>query len=82
MSAQYIHAEKGSFINDATYNVTPAELVATDGGAADTVKYWLAAGDVILQKNVKLHAEYAFDVKTNNDIDYDDLWSVSLNYVF
>ena len=82
LSAQYIHAEKGSFINDATYNVTPAELVATDGGAADTVKYWLAAGDVILQKNVKLHAEYAFDVKTNNDIDYDDLWSVSLNYVF
>ncbi|WP_307974089.1 S-layer homology domain-containing protein [uncultured Dialister sp.] len=82
LSAQYLHAEKGSFIDDATYNVVPASVVDTDGGSASVAKYWLAQGDVILQKNVKLHAEYAFDVKTDTDTDYDDLWSVSLNYIF
>ncbi|WP_416177499.1 S-layer homology domain-containing protein [Dialister sp.] len=83
LSAQYLHAERGSFIDDATYNVTPAGLVGTDtNSGVNTVKYWLAQGDVILQKNVKLHAEYAFDVKTDDKVDYDDLWSVSLNYIF
>ena len=82
LSAQYLHAEKGSFIDDATYNVTPASIVDSNGGEASVAKYWLAQGDVILQKNVKLHAEYAFDVKADNDIDYDDLWTVSLNYIF
>ena len=82
LSAQYLHAEKGSFIDDATYNVVPASIVDSNGGEASVAKYWLAQGDVILQKNVKLHAEYAFDVKADNDIDYDDLWSVSLNYIF
>ena len=83
LSAQYLHAERGSFIDDATYNVVPASLVGTDtNSGVNTVKYWLAQGDVILQKNVKLHAEYAFDVKTDDKVDYDDLWSVSLNYIF
>ena len=83
LSAQYIHAEKGSFLDDTTYNVAPASLVATDANTGvNTAKYWLINGDVILQKNVKLHAEYAFDVKTDTSTDYDDLWSVSLNYVF
>ena len=83
LSAQYIHAEKGSFLDDTTYNVAPASLVATDAANdVNTAKYWLATGDVILQKNVKLHAEYAFDVKTDDHKDYDDLWSVSLNYIF
>ena len=83
LSAQYIHAEKGSFIGDTTYNVSPADLVDTyDNTGVNTAKYWLINGDVILQKNVKLHAEYAFDVKTDTSTDYDDLWTVSLNYVF
>lgn len=35
-------------------------------------------------KNVRLHGEYAFDVKTNGKAktNYDDLATVSLNYVF
>ncbi|MGN0953566.1 S-layer homology domain-containing protein, partial [Dialister sp.] len=83
LSAQYIHAEKGSFLGDTTYNVSPADLVDTyDTTGVNTAKYWLINGDVILQKNVKLHAEYAFDVKTDTSTDYDDLWTVSLNYIF
>ena len=83
LSAQYIHAEKGSFLDDTTYNVSPASLVATDAANdVNTAKYWLVNADVILQKNVKLHGEYAFDVKTDDHKDYDDLWTVSLNYVF
>ena len=83
LSAQYVHAERGSYIGDTTYNVSPADLVDTyDSTGVNTAKYWLINGDVILQKNVKLHAEYAFDVKTDTSTDYDDLWTVSLNYVF
>ena len=29
--------------------------------------------DTILAKNIRLHGEYAFDVKTDTDTDYDDL---------
>ncbi|WP_302157423.1 S-layer homology domain-containing protein [uncultured Dialister sp.] len=86
LSAQYIHAERGAYLNDTTYNVAPASIVGISGtkddDEADVAKYWLINGDVILQQNVKLHAEYAFDVKADNHKDYDDLWSVSLNYVF
>ena len=86
LSAQYIHAERGAYLNDTTYNVAPASIVGISGKAdadeADVAKYWLVNGDVILQQNVKLHAEYAFDVKADNHKDYDDLWSVSLNYIF
>jgi hypothetical protein len=50
------------------------------------VKYWLATGDVILAQNLRLHGEYAFNVKADRvgggDKDYDDVSSVSLNYVF
>ena len=46
-------------------------------------KFWRAEGDVTLAKNVRLHGEYNFDVKTKGtDTDYDDVASVSLNYVF
>jgi len=46
------------------------------------VDYWLAQADVILAKNVKLHGEYAFDVDAKDGSDYDNLATVSLNYVF
>ena len=83
LNAQYIHAEKGSFIDDSTFDLaTPAALV-TEKDDVNTSKYWLLTGDVILQKNLKLHAEYAFDVNVDGtDRDYDDLFVASLNYVF
>ena len=45
-------------------------------------KFWLANADVVLAKNIRLHGEYAFNVKTDNSVDYDDLATVSLNYNF
>ena len=51
---------------------------------ATNVTYWNAIANVTLQKNVQLHAEYAFSVDTENntgDKD-DDSWAVSLNYKF
>ncbi|WP_288781464.1 S-layer homology domain-containing protein [uncultured Dialister sp.] len=49
---------------------------------ANKLKFWSAIGDVVLQKNVSLHAEYAFAAKADGDEDPDDAWTVSLNYKF
>ena len=49
---------------------------------ATNVTYWNAIANVTLQKNVQLHAEYAFDVDTENYNGDDDSWTVSLNYKF
>ncbi len=78
VSAQYIDAEKGSLFGASTYNVTPLD----EAIAKTDINYWLAQADVILAKNVKLHGEYAFSVDAQDGTDYDDLASVSLNYVF
>ena len=52
-------------------------------GDADNVTFWNAMADVTLQKNVYLHAEYAFDVDTKeSETDAKDAWNVSLNYEF
>ena len=50
---------------------------------AKKLTYWNALANVTLQKNVQLHAEYAFDVDAHSDkISDDDSWTVSLNYKF
>ena len=49
---------------------------------ADNLTFWNAIANVTLQKNVQLHAEYAFDVNAKNADDPDDAWTVSLNYKF
>ena len=48
------------------------------------MKYWLASGDVALQKNLYLHGEYNFDVKVKDGAadDYDNLGALRLNFVF
>ena len=52
--------------------------------AGDQIKFWNVGADVTLQKNVQLHAEYAFgaDAEGTNGVDPDDSWTVSLNYKF
>ncbi len=83
VGAQYIHAEKGAFLGGTTYNLSaPLDILTDSSTGVKDSKFWLASADVILQKNVKLHAEYAFDVKTDTATDYDDLYVVSLNYIF
>ncbi len=80
LSVQYGHVEKNAYLDDSTYDLAPGTLVT--GNGINEVKFWSVAGDVVLQKNVKLHAEYAFNVKDGADKDYDDLYVASLNYVF
>ena len=51
---------------------------------ADNLTFWTALANVTLQKNVQLHAEYAFaaDAEGTEGVDPDDSWTVSLNYKF
>ena len=77
VSAQYVRNEAGAYIGGSTYTAFPASsLLNVDS------KFWLANADVVLAKNVRLHGEYAFNVKTDDSVDYDDLATVSLNYNF
>ncbi len=60
-------------------------LNATGGILADNISFWNVIANVTLQKNVQLHAEYAFSVDsegTTSKKDVDDAWTVSLNYQF
>ena len=77
VAAQYVRNEAGAYIGGTTYTAFPtASLLDKDS------KFWLANADVVLAKNVRLHGEYAFNVKTDNRVNYDDLATVSLNYNF
>ena len=61
------------------------KIVAKDVDSATNVTFWNAIANVTLQKNVQLHAEYAFSVDTENnakDREAKDAWTVSLNYKF
>ncbi len=83
LSAQYVKAESGSYLGGTALQIDPT-AVSLSKNTKD-VKYWLAMADVILMKNLKLHGEYAFNVKadkTGGETDYDDLATVSLNYSF
>ena len=83
VAGQYIKAEKGSYLGGTTYTVSALGVLTPKDATATEVKYWLASADVVLAKNVRLHGEYAFDVKAKgDDTKYDDLATVSLNYAF
>ena len=53
-----------------------------DAVGATNLKFWNAMANVTLQKNVQLHAEYAFAADADGAKDPDDSWTVSLNYKF
>ena len=55
---------------------------ATGIAGATNLTFWTAIANVTLQKNVQLHAEYAFAADAENAADPDDSWTVSLNYKF
>ena len=77
VAAQYVRNEAGAYFGGSTYTAFPASsLLNVDS------KFWLSNADVVLAKNVRLHGEYAFNVKTDDSVDYDDLATVSLNYNF
>ena len=63
----------------ASYDKTTKEWTIA---GADNLTFWTAIANVTLQKNVQLHAEYAFGADAENAADPDDSWTVSLNYKF
>ena len=71
-----------ALLNNTTKQNKKDQTVVDKAGATN-VTYWNAMANVTLQKNVQLHAEYAFNVDTEGgDKKADDSWTVSLNYKF
>ena len=85
-------AKPGTFALNVAYNKVGANayLGGVTYDAADffdiadgkDLKFWNVFGDVVLQKNVTLHGEYAWDIENTNAGYDDNAWSVSLNYAF
>ena len=75
---QNVYFGGGTWHNDMLKNFTAGYLNAYN------LTFWTAIANVTLQKNVQLHAEYAFaaDAEGTNGVDPDDSWTVSLNYKF
>ena len=80
LAVAYNDVDKGLDLSGATGLQTSA-LAFLDAGATN-VTYWNALANVTLQKNVQLHAEYAFSVDAEGVNNDDDSWAVSLNYKF
>ena len=81
----YNSVDQGIYFGGTGYQTNVLSYLTDSGTNADRVKYWNAIADVTLQKNVYLHGEYAFDVKTNggdHSAADEDAWTLSLNYVF
>ena len=84
---QYVYFGGGTWHNDMLKNLTGAVIDAkakTNYLKATNLTFWNVLANVTLQKNVQLHAEYAFgaDAEGTNGVDPDDSWTVSLNYKF
>ena len=57
-------------------------LKTFNNASATNLTFWNALANVTLQKNVQLHAEYAFAADAEGVNDEEDSWTVSLNYKF
>ena len=86
-------SKPGTFALNVAYNKVGANayLGGTTYDASDffgaiaadkDLKFWNVFGDVVLQKNVTLHGEYAWNIENTNAGYDDNAWSVSLNYAF
>lgn len=81
VSVARVDAEKNAVLGGYTYDVSALDALKDTGVTG--VKFWNAAADVTVAKNVRLHGEYDWNVKADGTTtDYDDLATVSLNYVF
>lgn len=81
VSVARVDAEKNAVLGGYTYDVSALDALKDTGVTG--VKFWNAAADVTVAKNVRLHGEYDWSVDAKGvSTDYDDLATVSLNYVF
>ena len=80
LAVAYNDVDKAMFLEGMTgLQTTPLTFL---GKGATNVTFWNAIANVTLQKNVQLHAEYAFSVDAEKYDKEDDSWAVSLNYKF
>ena len=78
LSVSYNDVDTGVYFGNGTWHNDMLENVST----AKNLTFWNALANVTLQKNVQLHAEYAFAADAEKGTDPDDSWTVSLNYKF
>ena len=80
LAVAYNDVDQNMYLDGMTgLQTTPLTFL---GDGATNVTYWNALANVTLQKNVQLHAEYAFSVDADKYDKEDDSWTVSLNYKF
>ena len=78
LNVAYNRVGAGAYLGGTTYDASDFFDIA-DG---KDLKFWNVFGDVVLQKNVTLHGEYAWDIENTQADSDDNAWSVSLNYAF
>ena len=78
LNVAYNRVGAGAYLGGTTYDASDFFDIA-DG---KDLKFWNVFGDVVLQKNVTLHGEYAWDIENTNAGYDDNAWTVSLNYAF
>ena len=79
LAVAYNDVDEGLFLEGMSgLQTTPLTFL----NKATNVTFWNALANVTLQKNVQLHAEYAFSVDAEGVNNDDDSWTVSLNYKF
>ena len=84
LSVAYNDVGAGVYFGGSVFHTDMLKNLTNATGYADAnnLKFWNAMANVTLQKNVQLHAEYAFDADADGAADPDDAWTVSLNYKF
>ncbi|WP_298026067.1 S-layer homology domain-containing protein [uncultured Dialister sp.] len=84
LSVAYNDVDTGVFFGGSGLQTNVLTYLTDKDYKAKNVTFWNAIANVTLQKNVQLHAEYAFDVDTEKAASdkTQDAWTVSLNYKF
>ena len=77
LNVAYNRVGANAYLGGTTYDASDFFDIA----AGKDLKFWNVFGDVVLQKNVTLHGEYAWDIENADGCD-DNAWTVSLNYAF
>ena len=78
LNVAYNKVGANAYLGGTTYDASDFFAIAAD----KDLKFWNVFGDVVLQKNVTLHGEYAWDIENTNADSDDNAWTVSLNYAF
>jgi hypothetical protein len=80
LDVAYNDVDKGVYFGGTGLMTDVLSAVTTHG--ATNVTYWNAMADIVLQKNIYLHTEYAFGAEAEGAADPDDAWNVTINFAF